>query len=126
MVARSNRSNQRPDTLMQDRSPPARRKLLQRTAGPYKWVTNGHRVTSASGPLHPQKRTSTGATSMSGLGQSPTSRQRRSQRHYRISSTLHGAMISVTLQSLHSLQLILTFIANEPTGTAFVSAGYAS
>src|SRR5215204_2666890 len=36
MMARSNtRSNQRPDTLMQDRSPPARRNLLRRTAGPY-------------------------------------------------------------------------------------------
>jgi len=36
MMARSTtRSNQRPDTLMQDRSPPARRRLLQRTAGPY-------------------------------------------------------------------------------------------
>jgi len=28
-------SNQRPDTLMQDRSPPARRIFLLRTAGPY-------------------------------------------------------------------------------------------
>ena len=36
MMARSaKRSNQRPDTLMQDRSPPARQRLLQRTAGPY-------------------------------------------------------------------------------------------
>src|SRR4051794_41618688 len=36
MMARSKCSNQRPDTLMQDRSPPARRNHLQRTAGPYK------------------------------------------------------------------------------------------
>jgi hypothetical protein len=35
MMARSKCSNQRPDTLMQDRSPPARRNHLQRTAGPY-------------------------------------------------------------------------------------------
>jgi hypothetical protein len=36
MVARSmTRSNQRPNTLMQDRSPPVRQRLLQRTAGPY-------------------------------------------------------------------------------------------
>ena len=36
MMARSTtRSNQRPDTLMQDRSPPDRRNFLQRTAGPY-------------------------------------------------------------------------------------------
>src|SRR6202048_4710407 len=35
MMARSKCSNQRPDTLMQDRSLPARRNHLQRTAGPY-------------------------------------------------------------------------------------------
>src|SRR3979409_1493502 len=35
MMARSKCSNQRPDTLMQDRSPPVRRNHLQRTAGPY-------------------------------------------------------------------------------------------
>src|SRR5271154_6535510 len=36
MMARSTtRSNHRPDTLMQDRSPLSRRSLLQRTAGPY-------------------------------------------------------------------------------------------
>src|SRR3982074_1142020 len=35
MMARSKCSNQRPDTLMRDRSPPARRNHLQRTAGPY-------------------------------------------------------------------------------------------
>src|SRR6185295_146743 len=36
MMARSSTtSNQRPDTLMQDRPPPARQYLLQRTAGPY-------------------------------------------------------------------------------------------
>src|ERR1700746_3984009 len=35
MMARSKCSNQRPDTLMQDHSPPARRNHLQRTAGPY-------------------------------------------------------------------------------------------
>src|SRR3979409_2573964 len=41
MMARSKCSNQRPDTLMRDRSPPARRNHLQRTAGPYSWVKNG-------------------------------------------------------------------------------------
>src|SRR5437763_3110293 len=35
MMARSTASNQRPDTLMQDRLPPALRIFLQRTAGPY-------------------------------------------------------------------------------------------
>jgi hypothetical protein len=44
---------------------------------------------------------------------------------FAITQQLHGAMISVTHQSLHSLELILTFIANE-TGAAFVSLlGYA-
>src|SRR5258708_25462602 len=41
MMARSKCSNQRPDTLMRDRSPPARRNHLQRTAGPYIWVKTG-------------------------------------------------------------------------------------
>jgi hypothetical protein len=36
MVARSTkRSNQRPDTLMQDRQPPNRKNFLRHTAGPY-------------------------------------------------------------------------------------------
>jgi hypothetical protein len=35
MVARSKSSNQRPDTLMQDRKPQLDENLLQRTAGPY-------------------------------------------------------------------------------------------
>src|SRR6267143_2742784 len=35
MARSTTRSNQRPDTLMQDRSPPVRRNHLQRTAGPY-------------------------------------------------------------------------------------------
>src|ERR1700675_155809 len=52
MMARSKCSNQRPDTLMQDRSPPARRNHLQRAAGPYMWVKSRHfgdvRATSAS------------------------------------------------------------------------------
>src|ERR1700693_1956181 len=38
MMVRSKCSNQRPDTLMQDRSPPARRNHLQRTARPDNWV----------------------------------------------------------------------------------------
>jgi hypothetical protein len=38
------RSNQRPDTLMQDRNQTARRRLLQRTAGPY----NGSFATGSS------------------------------------------------------------------------------
>src|SRR5260370_4534722 len=42
MMARSKCSNLRPDTLMQDRSPPTRRNHLQRTAGPYIWVKAGN------------------------------------------------------------------------------------
>jgi hypothetical protein len=38
MVARSKCSNQRPDTLMQDRNRQLDENLLQRTAGPYIWV----------------------------------------------------------------------------------------
>jgi hypothetical protein len=41
MMARSTRSNQRPDTLMQDRICQIDENLLQRTAGPYSWVTSG-------------------------------------------------------------------------------------
>src|SRR6516162_9791579 len=37
------RSNQRPDTLMQDRKPTNQPNLLQRTAAPYIWVTGGCR-----------------------------------------------------------------------------------
>src|SRR5450432_2053280 len=42
--ASTTRSNQRPDTLMQDRSPPAWRNHLQRTAGPYIRVKLGPRI----------------------------------------------------------------------------------
>jgi len=55
MMARSNHSNQRPDTLMQDRSPLSQRRLLQRTAGPYSWVSRAKKVRV------PQPRTSAAA-----------------------------------------------------------------
>jgi hypothetical protein len=42
MMAGSNCSNARPDTLMQDRSPPTLQIFLLRTAGPYIWVIIGH------------------------------------------------------------------------------------
>src|SRR5258708_21838557 len=48
MMARSKCSNQRPDTLMRDRSPPARRNHLQRAAGPY---IAGHSETEAFMPF---------------------------------------------------------------------------
>src|SRR5262249_54324458 len=38
MMARSRRSNQRPDTVMQDRINQVDENLLHRTAGPYRWV----------------------------------------------------------------------------------------
>jgi hypothetical protein len=41
MVARSKCSNQRPDTLMQERNRQLDENLLQRTAGPYIWVRFG-------------------------------------------------------------------------------------
>jgi hypothetical protein len=40
MVARSKCSNQRPDTLTQDRNRQLDENLLQRTAGPYIWVNH--------------------------------------------------------------------------------------
>ena len=42
MMARARRSNQRPDTLMQDRYRQLDEILLLRTAGPYIWVISGH------------------------------------------------------------------------------------
>ena len=42
MAGSLKRSNQRPDTLMQDRSLPTRRRLLRRAAGPYIRVRSRH------------------------------------------------------------------------------------
>src|SRR6202162_3293609 len=58
MMARSKCSNQRPDTLMQDRSPPARRNHLQRAAGPYMWVNRVVLTTDQPLPVYPDQRTS--------------------------------------------------------------------
>src|SRR5262245_38930882 len=58
MMARSTKgSNQRPDTLMQDRtSANSMKVLLQRTAGPYIWVIHDIPAISAC-PARPQERT---------------------------------------------------------------------
>ena len=48
MMARSKSSNQRPDTLMQDRNRQLDENLLQRAAGPYIWV-KGRRGRRADG-----------------------------------------------------------------------------
>jgi hypothetical protein len=56
MMARSKCSNQRPDTLMQDRSPPARRNLLQRTAGPYIGVKSAGLTPHRPLPVYPNQR----------------------------------------------------------------------
>src|SRR5215468_9900962 len=49
MMARSTTcSNQRPDTLMQDRICRIEENLLQRTAGPYIWVKSRSRVNQRS------------------------------------------------------------------------------
>src|SRR6266567_4480030 len=59
MVARSTtRSNQRPDTLMQDRSPPPRRKPLATHGRTIHWVKPGCRGASATRPLSCRKRSS--------------------------------------------------------------------
>jgi hypothetical protein len=42
MAGSTMRSNQRPDTLMQDRSRQIDETLLRRTAGPYIWVKSGN------------------------------------------------------------------------------------
>src|SRR5262249_12780006 len=59
MMARSTRgSNQRPDTLMQDRtSANSMKVLLQRTAGPYIWVKSRQSVLLGLCPLYRRKRT---------------------------------------------------------------------
>jgi hypothetical protein len=47
-------SNQRPDTLMQDRIRQIDENLLQRTAGPYIWVRIDKLKVSTRSPLLPQ------------------------------------------------------------------------
>src|SRR5262249_45488532 len=71
MMARSTKSsNQRPDTLMQDRTSAVSIKvLLQRTAGPYIWVISRHSIITEPCPLYPQKRTWSATTGMSALCQ---------------------------------------------------------
>src|SRR6266566_3769959 len=65
MMARSKCSNQRPDTLMRDRSPPARRNHLQRTAGPYIRVNLVVLTLRRSFPVFPEKRAISHPVSMS-------------------------------------------------------------
>src|SRR5262252_10771998 len=74
MMAGSTRgSNQRPDTLMQDRtSANSIKVLLQRTAGPYIWVTSRHHTVNRLCPLYPRKRTLNDTTGMSALCHKPT------------------------------------------------------
>src|SRR5260370_31704552 len=66
MVARSTtRSNQRPDTLMQDRSPPPRRKPLATHGRTIHRVKPGPRALIAALPLSHRQRNSTGRRVMS-------------------------------------------------------------
>ena len=69
MVARSNRSNQRP---MQDRSPLARRKLLQRTAGPYIASITSYRACASHFCSCPHKPTFGGSAKSVETGQQET------------------------------------------------------
>src|ERR1700676_881902 len=71
MMARSKCSNQRPDTLMQDRLLPARRNHLQRTAGPYKRVIFASRFWRLQSPLFLDERTSLVATCSPKLAERP-------------------------------------------------------
>jgi len=50
---------------MQDRSPPARRNHLQRTAGPYIWVNRVTLTLRRSLPLYPDKQTFSESVGMS-------------------------------------------------------------
>ncbi len=59
MAGSLKRSNQRPDTLMQDRSLPTRRRLLRRAAGPYIRVRSGHRESRLCMSALGQERTTT-------------------------------------------------------------------
>jgi hypothetical protein len=59
MMARSTtRSNQRPDTLMQDRHRQFDEIFLQRTAGPYIRVKSGPDGSKMPLPNYPEERTS--------------------------------------------------------------------
>src|SRR6185503_17781620 len=50
MMARARRSNQRPDTLMQDRYRQLDEILLLRTAGPYIWVISDRAIRASLPP----------------------------------------------------------------------------
>src|SRR5260370_33576756 len=65
MVARSKSSNQRPDTLMQDRKPTARRKPLATRGRTIHWVKNGNGRARTACPLYSQEQTSSGHPGMS-------------------------------------------------------------
>src|SRR5262249_33510398 len=83
MMARSTRgSNQRPDTLMQDRtSANSMKVLLQRTAGPYIWVISRPHAVTRPCPLYPQKRTLSDTTRMSALCQKRTNAPQEKSRY---------------------------------------------
>ena len=62
-------SNQRPDTLMQDRSYQFDENLLRRTAGPYIWVNRVGFVMSALCPIFTPASTFPDLVGTSHLGQ---------------------------------------------------------
>jgi hypothetical protein len=66
-------SNQRPDTLMQDRRRQFDEIFLQRAAGPYIWVKNGPDSPEAPLPVYPEERTLPDRHGWSGSCQEPTS-----------------------------------------------------
>src|SRR4051795_5623049 len=76
MMARSKCSNQRPDTLMQDRRRQFDEILLQRTAGPYIGSQCEELNLSKSSPPCPNERTSTKYAATSLMGQERTCRHR--------------------------------------------------
>jgi hypothetical protein len=78
MMARSTtRSNQRPDTLMQDRHRQFDEIFLQRTAGPYIRVKSATLTVRRSLPVSPYEQTSAAAFGMSQRCQKETQHHRK-------------------------------------------------
>jgi hypothetical protein len=89
MMARSTMSsNQRPDTLMRDRLPLSRRRLLQRTAGPYKWVNFCRPISSEARQKDPRKPPRRHATGAAETGHNPPPAPRKNSEPFRRRTTV--------------------------------------
>jgi hypothetical protein len=79
MVARSTRSNQRPDTLMQDRKPTARRKPLATHGPTIHWVNRAVLGASRAWPLDPNDRTRRPSSRCAGVVATACTQGKRTQ-----------------------------------------------